>query len=280
MCGGPLLGVCLVNVGCIFLRIRGFAYGVTVHGICFLVTFLYLLVMVCGPDPKVPPIWLFICVAEAGGLFQKVSYWISTAGISGLSFVAYLRLTLVHGYTWNPNIPLAMDVMSVLMFLVTFNHLLYQHERETREVFALQQRLLERERKNHEGFALQANQKESELQFQLQSGFSQLHHVLKNTLVSVQNVMMSGITISDEARRNLSLLCEDAISFIKARQIFVDVARNNYKSNPATLVLRDFFTRVANAQGVQCTALEKTDGEFRIEADLLKVLLIVSIFLA
>lgn len=68
-------------------------------------------------------------------------------------------------------------------------------------------RLANQERNN-------AIQKEQDLQDQLQSGFSQLHHVLKISIISVQNIIASESVLTTNSRQNVMLRhTDDTMSY-------------------------------------------------------------------
>ena len=72
-----------------------------------------------------------------------------------------------------------------LMIIVCGFSLLYKSESESRSALALQH-TVDQERKIHYTAELNAARTEGRLTFELDSGFSQLHHVLKNLLVGMQ----------------------------------------------------------------------------------------------
>ena len=84
------------------------------------------------------------------------------------------------------NFPL---VVPRLLIVLCIFILLYKSESESRVTVAIQH-ALDQERKTHYVSELNAARTEARLMFELTSGFSQLHHVLKNMLVGIQVTRM------------------------------------------------------------------------------------------
>ena len=176
----------------------------------------------------------------------------------------------------------------------------YKTERDSRLSYCLESVGAQERRQRHSA-ELAATRKEAQLMNDFQSGFSQLHHVLKNILVSVQNVLSSGTELTSDLKNQLILACEDGMGFIRTRQvitsgnsqscfahfhpahqIFVDVARQAYTPNPTPTHLPSFFDSLARAHGVSCTPMERAaaclDTRLAAESALLKAILVVGTY--
>ena len=120
-------------------------------------------------------LWLQLVYYEL--LFSHVCFW----SILGIDMAGRIYIGMVV-LDWNvcdcgTRIPELPGILT--MFL------LYKSESDSRIAVALQH-TIDQERKIHHTAELNAARTEGRLMFELQSGFSQLHHVLKNLLVGMQ----------------------------------------------------------------------------------------------
>ena len=112
--------------------------------------------------------------------FAHRSIWATCLGpVAVLSCVLVWRHILVGAIGATHN-----DALANLLLMPCLAILLYKTEAESRRIFALKRVM--NQKAQHHRTEMGALRQEAQLIHELQSGFSQLHHVLKNILVGVQ----------------------------------------------------------------------------------------------